>query len=882
MIPSKLVDCLANNTGSYILPFIWYTGESKELIKKEIYAVKNSGAKEFVFENRGGDYFGTDFWWDIFKFVLDTAKALNMRVWSLDDSHVNTGSANDSLSKDENAKFRATNLRIELMDIVGPIAAAAISLPRKTPVEEILKITAFKLNETTGKTYGEGIDLTNNIKDGLCLIDYLDNNLYRVYFIIKADLEKCGVFKNYISMVSKESCGHLITEVHEKFYSHFASYFGNTFAGFFSDEPAFGNCDGQYGPYAYELKPGQPDKMFPWNDNFPKLLANELSVSEEEVWNILPSLWDDMEAVSPKFRLAYMNLITNLWKENFSEQIGNWCKKHQIEYIGHNLEDDGAHMRSGWGCGHYFRSLSGQSMSGMDLVFDQLTPGISQFPHASNSRSSKRQSAFYHYTLPKLAASLAHHNKNMHNRALSEVLGATGWTCGADYMHAIFNTCQVCGINYFIPHAFSMSLPDVFEKQQEKVAKSTSYTPPGYCLRYLAPTFYTGGYNPQFEVFKEIISCAQRVSHILSDTIHCPDFAVYYNAEGDWMNCSNIQNLDNVTMNLTRNGFDFDIVSQDMLNEITIKDNKLIIDHESYKALIVPSSNIMPNNLLATFNNLIANGVPVYFVGPKIAESECSILTDEFNFNSIKIEELLIQLKENFSFQVPIKTWDDNFRYYPAIDSNNNKLYLLYNSNRNSKDITLLDDGVIYNPWSNTLYKYNKNNSILLNGFQLLIYYPNCNSLDKLDCYPAIPDKWSTLKLKYDIFFKAAGKEDYQLLRNNSDSVNLLRIENLTRTCGEFCYESKFEVTNNNYTFIKIPHSSDATLLILNGQSCDFALGPNALFNISGKLKSGTNTIVIKTFDTPSYVDRKGCDHIGYGAAFPLRAHGFTGDIQIG
>ena len=56
----------------------------------------------------------------------------------------------------------------------------------------------------------------------------------------------------------------------------------------------------------------------------------------------------------------------------------------------------------------------------------------------------------------------------------------------------------------------------------------------------------------------------------------------------------------------------------------------------------------------------------------------------------------------------------------------------------------------------------------------------------------------------------------------------------------------------------------------------------HSLFDVAGKLKVGTNTIVIKTYDSPAYADRKENNHIGYGAAFPLRPHGFTGDIKIG
>lgn len=50
---------------------------------------------------------------------------------------------------------------------------------------------------------------------------------------------------------------HLISEIHEKIYGRFSAYFGTVFAGFFSDEPAFGNCDGKYGDDYAGHKMGQ-------------------------------------------------------------------------------------------------------------------------------------------------------------------------------------------------------------------------------------------------------------------------------------------------------------------------------------------------------------------------------------------------------------------------------------------------------------------------------------------------------------------------------------------------------------------------------------------------------------------------------------------------
>lgn len=880
MIPKRLNESLAGKYGSYVLPFIWYTGESKEVVAKEIQAVHDAGAREFVFENRAGDWFATDFWWDIFRFVLETAKSLDMRVWSLDDSHVNTGSANDSLSREENARFRAKNLRLEFMDVASYPVAGAISLPRRTDQEKIIRISAFQLDEQSGETYGDAIDLTGKIKDGLCMVD-LPAGLWRIYFIMTVDPEKCGVFKNYITMVSRESCRHLIDEVHEKFYAHLAEYFGNTFAGFFSDEPAFGNCDGQYGPYAYDLRPGQPDKMLAWWDDFPERLAEKLDITPEKVMELLPAVWDGMKEVSSKFRLAYMDLITQLWEENFCGQIGKWCEEHHVGYIGHNLEDDGAHMRSGWGCGHYFRSMSGQHMSGMDLVFEQLMPGISGIRHAMNNHSHKRASAFYHYTLPKMAASLAHQTPGMKNRALSEVFGATGWTCGVFNMHAILNLCQVSGINHFIPHAFSMNLPDCFAEQLQRTAGKDSYTPPGYCLRYLPPNFYTGSFNPQFPVFGEVLRCAQRVSHLTYHAAHRPDAAVYYPAECDWMNNGSYQDLDEVTMTLARGGYDYDILPQDALNKAELTaDGTFIVNGEKFRTLIVPGSQILPANVLDICRKFAVAGVNVLFAG-ELPERTENGTADTAGLKACPVKELIKVLKEIALPGFRMAAEYPDLRHLRLVDEENNELIVLFNSGVREMPLALPQGGMIYDPWKNKVYSYSGNQPLTMTGQQLLIFYPGISG-EGLPEFPRLPEKLTALPLKYRISMKEAGNKEFRILRENSPAVDLLAEENLSRTCAEFKYEAEFDYSGDDAAVLEIPRAGDAAELIINGESCGFSLGTVCRFDVRGLVKQGRNRLEIRTFDNPAYIDRKEDSYIGYGAWFPLLLHGIAGDILIG
>ena len=74
----NLQDCLMGKTRNYHLPFLWLHGESKERIREEIIAIRNSGIYEFCAESRPYDAFCQDPWWEDFGYILQTAKELGM------------------------------------------------------------------------------------------------------------------------------------------------------------------------------------------------------------------------------------------------------------------------------------------------------------------------------------------------------------------------------------------------------------------------------------------------------------------------------------------------------------------------------------------------------------------------------------------------------------------------------------------------------------------------------------------------------------------------------------------------------------------------------------------------------------------------------------
>jgi len=896
MVKNKLLqDCLQGRQGSYLMPFLWYAGESAATVEKTIEAIHSSGIKEVTFENRGGNWFATDRFWKVLKAALDKCEKLGMRLWMLDDSHVGTGSANDTMMLAKNAKYRARNLRIDLLDIAGPIAGASVLVPKHTDKEEVLEVVAFRRDETTGKACGKPIVLTDRITDDLVVpIDFPDG-VWRVYFIMTTDPSRQGIFANYITMVSKESCRHLIDEVHEKVYAHLGKYFGKTFAGFFSDEPAFGNCNGEYDFECKMHRMGQIQRFYPWWDGVLERLAKEVKMPVEKVWQYLPALWDEVDGISPKLRVGYMDVITKLWEENFSCQIGKWCEAHGVQYMGHNLEDDSAHFHTGFGCGHYFRSMGGQHFAGLDVVLTQMIPGITTIKHGGNCGTNHIiNNQFYHYTLAKLGASLAHHNPTAAGRSVCEVMGAYGWSSGLACLRYIFNFFMAHGINHYVPHAFSMVPPLCFKTTDERTDFNADTLPPGYTLTYMAPTFYASGLNPQYRQFKEIVGHVQRTCHLISKGTHRPDVAVHYSAEPDWIGCK-VQPFDQVNETLTRGGFDFDILSTDMLfSRCRVKDGRLLSDGESYGALIFPMSELFPRRILAKVQKFAAAGLPVIFadalpIGCDRPGEDISALLK--GIQTIPTVKLVAALEKICGRHLRFTKPDPELRFQCLAQADGTEVCLFFNESRHVIDTAVSrpipGDCVLYDPWLNQCFRAPAAKGgvrLKLEPFQLLvlIFGDNASGLPAFSCAsPAL----APLPLKYDIYMQdVTGDGNWKLLHKKSPAINLTVADKLTRACAGYRYEASFNCSEPSATRLAIPGGGDCAELWLNGEYCGTQIGPVLKFDISGKLRKGKNTIVIQTADNPCYADRtpEHAFSADLSSKFPLPVHGFVGDILIG
>ena len=590
MTDTRLLDVLSGREGNYLLPFYWQRGTHHDRIPAQIARIRATGCRALCVESRTHEDFCGEGWWRDMDEILSECGRLGMKVWILDDKHFPTGFANGSVeAHPERARLCVAERHV---DVMGPAPESSLLLCERPDGDEpLLGVFAQRRAKAPGQLLeGPPVDLTGHVRGGILTWDVPDG-CWRVFFVRKTHK---GVRPHCIDFLDAASCRLLLDAVYEPHWRRYAKHFGGILAGFFSDEPQFGNeLAGPHldDPGKYRLGVGQEGLTLPFR---PVVLERMSAALGEDAAPHLGELWYESDR-SPLVRLAYMDAITTLYRDNFSRPVGDWCRAHGVEYIGHVIEDNDVHARLGYGSGHYFRALDGQDMGGVDIVLHQVMPGFAGYMNASATSGGASDPAFFHYVLAKLAASIAHQNPHMRGRAMCEVFGAYGWAEGVPFMRWLLDFLLVRGVNHFVPHAFSPDFPDPD----------------------CPPHFGAEGRDPQLDGFTALMGYANKAAHLLCGARHVASAAILYHAEGEWMSgIGNAMSMKEPAMALYDAHLDFDIVCADtLLGGASVEGGRLRLADETFAALVVPGCAHLPDALLARLGDLAAQGLPVLIAG---------------------------------------------------------------------------------------------------------------------------------------------------------------------------------------------------------------------------------------------------------------------------
>ncbi|MBP1995099.1 glycosylhydrolase-like jelly roll fold domain-containing protein [Paenibacillus eucommiae] len=594
---------------SYITPLFWQHGEDEDILRNEIKQMGENGIGGFVVESRPHPDFLGEPWWRDLDVIIDEAKKREMKVWLFDDSAYPSGYAAGRI-RDHYPEYLKVFLDERHIDANGPLQGSSFIIKAwLEPGETLVAVVAARRTDGVDALDGETfIDLTGRVSDGIVYWDVPEGS-WRLFMLVKTRNGGEDTTNDYLNPIDPEPVKAFIEIVYEEHYKRYGKEFGKTIAGFFSDEPRFGNAHTYEGTLGQSQSNPRHKMVLPYSD---QLLGHLDKAWEGDFLRYLPCLWYEAGPITHSARYVYMDVVSTLFGENYTQQIGDWCRAHGVKYIGHLIEDNGAHARLGYGPGHFFRGIKGQDYSGMDLVY-QVWPEFTSGRHLTPL--GYLDADFFYWGITKMASSAGHMDPKKDGTTVCEIFGAYGWQAGLKLMKWLTDHVCVRGVNHLIPHAFTPKANDLD----------------------CPPHFYARGDNPQWRYFHLWSAYANRVCHLLSGGQHAASAAVIYHAEAEWS--GDYMPFEQVVKALAQRQIDCDVVPIDTFvhrEAMTLEKGRVVINDEPFKAVIVPYAKRLPEAFVAVLAELAALEIPVIFMNDFPAEASIASAEFESIMNEIR------------------------------------------------------------------------------------------------------------------------------------------------------------------------------------------------------------------------------------------------------
>ena len=367
-----------------------------------------------------------------------------------------------------------------------------------------------------------------------------------------------GVDENYVDLLYRDTVKEFIERTHEVYKKRFGQYFGHVIKGVFTDEPQM-RCD-----------------HITWSFSAPDFYREAYgSDLLDELWKLDTAYFD--EAFSDR----YMRMLNTLFRQNFSQQLGDWCAENHLVFTGHYGAEDG---------------LKSQILSNGGVMPHYLYEQIPGIDHLGCRLASP--------VLMKQVSSAA----EMQGKPLklSEVFGCAGWDVRFNDLAWIWGWHAAFGINLPCLHLSAFSI---------KGRRKRDY-----------PAFYSYQ-EPWWEDFHHFAGWMSRVNAfisrgkrrpqvlVLSDVDGSRGCALPVHGEGIPINAASNQ-FRYLLKNLMDNQVDFDIGDETVLAHVGARvENGCVLAGEfEYTYIIVPDMPSISTAMYRLLKEVLAQDGRVLFV----------------------------------------------------------------------------------------------------------------------------------------------------------------------------------------------------------------------------------------------------------------------------
>ena len=847
---------------NHFLPFLWVHGESEERYRHMVGVIQETNIGAFCVEARPHPQFCEEQWWSDMEIILDEAEKRGMKVWILDDKHFPTGYAAGKV-KDVQLHLRRraithSSRRVKAGEKVKfDVVKAAVPKEHYGAWGLILRLTATDGLKTMTEKIGPDEILCCTACSKNKRVDLMPfvKNSRLTWTVPDGDwtIELCGLtynsgfHRNYINMMDEQSCRILINAVYEPHYAHFKDKFGTVIAGFFSDEPELGN--GNY-VKQYNIL-GKTKDPLPYSDP----LAERLETALGADWKLqMPLLWsnDYDKAETARVRYLYMDAVTRLVEECFSRQIGVWCRNHGVEYIGHCIEDNNQHARTGTSLGHYFRGLKWQSMAGIDDIGGQVQPDGENI-WKKNLFGNMDDGEFYQFALGKLGSSLGALNPHMAGRTMCEIFGNYGWEEGVQLEKYLLDHFMVRGVNYFVPHAFTCK---------------------DYPDRDCPPHFYAQGHNPQYRHFRELMKYGQRICNLIAEGTIVEQIAVLYHGEAEWTGkCMMMQKPARILM---EHQIDYVFMPSDVFAEREFYQTKisdvLEINGRKHRLVIVPYAEFLNKACAEGLAEFLRSGGHVVFLEnlpSGIATGEP--LPEELQkADVVKLSGLFSYVEKRNLRDAVLAPENPQIRvlHYQGAQ----EIYYLVNESSQSYQGKVKLPGwtrcLAYDAWNNQLYQPETSEmevNVSLDSHHSLILV-NGNAEEKIqklqdEFGAAFMEKTAAQKIAEapKTTKKSLTEFNCSICKNISypafeKKKRIHKLEGCERTDQKFSgiirYETAFQTLKDQQILLEITEAYEGVEVFVNGVSAGIQIVPTYCYDLTDLCREGKNDLAIEVATT--------------------------------
>ena len=594
----------ADPPSKFTLAPFWFLNHelTDEELCWQIREMHSHGVKGFILHARHGlitEYLSDD-WFDRIETCIKEADKLGMKAYLYDENNWPSGTVDGTLIE------KYPEYRMSGCTLTGRYSVAGGKrLRQKLDLRDgLITIVAVPMERDQLIGLPQSAQLLDDfIAEGALDWEAPDDAAKWAVFLFARTILRTGTFfGGYLDTLNKDAVGKFIEMTHKPYTERFSRYFGGTIDGMFTDEPAM--LIPNVGPDTLPYTPTLASE-FAWRHGY-------------ELYRVLPAVFVDAGERTAQLRCDFYDTISHLYEQAYFKQIYDYCDPLRLNSIGHVLYEGETYECHRYQ-GDYFRGAKYMHWGGCDELCDITWPIPGRDGHLNNLVG------------PKLASSAAHHF--LKPRVMSECFGLAGdWNIDIRTLKCLADWLIAMGVNLIEPHAFYYSIQG--ERKWE--------CPPG--------EFYQSAFWPYYRYFADYVA---RLCSVFTDADHVADVAVLYPTRSMWATINPdrtdesrriSRDFELITAALTKAGYDFDIVSEEVLIDDTSSaclEN--MTSGEVYKALVIPTTFAMLAETAsfisqcadAGVNVILAGDPPSHLVAPTDAawsdeEWSSEILTEQF------------------------------------------------------------------------------------------------------------------------------------------------------------------------------------------------------------------------------------------------------------